>query len=111
MQGSETTNVRTEEAIGPYLSAQQLAALTPWSVRAIEKMVARGLLLRGVHYFQPFGRRSQRIFKWAAIKELIESGGSAPLPRSMIGNPPVVGRMNGQIDVEKATAELQRLLG
>ena len=39
---------------------------------AIEKMVTRGVLKRDVHYFQPFGRRTQLIFKWNAIVTLIE---------------------------------------
>src|SRR5262249_23455117 len=39
----------------PYLYAEDLAKLTPWSLRSIEKMVARGTLKRGVHWFQPAG--------------------------------------------------------
>jgi hypothetical protein len=88
------------------VGAEQLAARTPWTVDAIAKMVQRGVLKRGVHYFQPFGRRSQMIFKWSAVVALIERG-SIPAGR---------GEAAGAIsprktDVETATAELQRLLG
>ena len=55
-----------------YLSAVQLAALTPWSVEAINKKVRRGELVRGKHYFQPNGPGSQLVFKWSAIVALIE---------------------------------------
>lgn len=60
-----------------YLSAEQLAALTPWTVEAIRRMVSRGILRRGIDYFQPFGSRTQLLFKWRAIRRLIE-GDHAP---------------------------------
>jgi hypothetical protein len=98
--------------IPPYLSAEQLSAVTPWSVDAIEKMVARGALVKGVHFFQPFGRRSQRIFKWSAIRALIEGGNGAAAAPPVIHEAPVLAAAQsfGRIDVEKATADLQRLL-
>jgi hypothetical protein len=67
------TNV-PREAAPPraYLSAEQLAQHAPWSVDAIEKMIQRGELLRGVHWFQPKGPGTQRIFKWSAIAAWIE---------------------------------------
>jgi hypothetical protein len=55
-----------------YLSAEQLAQQTPWSVDALEKMIQRGELRRGVHWFQPKGPGTQRIFKWSAIAAWIE---------------------------------------
>ena len=55
-----------------YLSADQLAQQTPWSVDALEKMIQRGELRRGVHWFQPRGPGTQRIFKWSAIAAWIE---------------------------------------
>jgi hypothetical protein len=57
-----------------YVSAEQLAALTPWSIDAIERMVRRGELTIGEHYFQPKGPRTQRVFKWSAIVAWIEKG-------------------------------------
>jgi len=57
-----------------YLSADQLALQTPWSVDALEKMIQRGELRRGVHWFQPKGPGTQRIFKWSAIAAWIERG-------------------------------------
>ena len=88
-----------------YLSIEQFAALGPWSVDAIEKMIRRGVLRRDVHYFQPFGPRTRRIFKWSAIVTLIEgrnglvdTQGVAPASRGTV------------LDVETATADLHRLL-
>jgi hypothetical protein len=66
-----------------YLTAEQLAALTPWSLAAINAMVRRGQLVRGVHWFQPAGHRGLRIFKWEAITAYIEGGSAeaaAPAP-------------------------------
>ena len=88
----------------PYLYADELAALTPWSVEAIRKKVQRGELRRGVHYFQE-QHRERLIFKWAAIVEAIERG---PESRTDARVPHVNGKV---IDVEKATAGLRRLLG
>jgi hypothetical protein len=68
-------------------------------------MVQRRLLHRDVHYFQPFGQRTQLVFKWSAIVALIEG-------RSANGDDREDGRVveRGALDVEKATAELGRLL-
>jgi hypothetical protein len=56
----------------PYVSSAQLAQLTPWTPEAIDKLVARGQLVQGVHWFQPAGPRSTRVFKWDAICAYIE---------------------------------------
>jgi hypothetical protein len=95
------------------LSAEQLAAVTPWTPDAIDKMVSRGVLVMGVHFFQPFGRRSQRIFKWAVIQQLIEGGVAPAVPQRVIQGTPVRAPVQKvlRIDVEKATTDLQRLLG
>jgi hypothetical protein len=87
-----------------YLSIEQLAAVGPWSVDAIEKMVKRGLLHRGVHFFQPFGPRSRRIFKWSAIVTLIEG------TDGLIDASGVIPSGGEVLDVEAATASLHRLL-
>jgi len=95
-------------AARPYMSATQLAAVTPWTVNAIRKMVARRLLKRGVHYFQPLGRRREVVFKWSAIVGMIEQqpgvmeeadSGATLRPRRAVG-----------MDVEQATASFERLL-
>ena len=87
-----------------YLSAEQLAQVTPWSADAIEKMVRRGTFQLGVHYFQPHGRGTKLIFKWSAIVMLIESGTGAD---TSAGRSRERGKV---IDVEKATTGLRRLL-
>ena len=120
-----------------YLNISQLAELTPWSVSGIEKMVSRGVLVRDVHYFQPFGHRTQLIFKWSAIVALMEGptrkpaaataqvlrlSGTLGVEQASAG-PHGLARGNhdthrddvierrGQLDVQKATSELNRLLG
>jgi hypothetical protein len=89
-----------------YLSVEQLAAITPWSEEAIRRMVSRGVLKKGVHYFQPLGARSRLVFKWSAIVQLIEG---APEAQHLAAakNADAGG---GELDVEGATAELYRLL-
>jgi hypothetical protein len=117
IQGEHQTGPEDVVTPRPYLSAEQLAALTPWTLDAIEKLIKRGVLVRGVHYFQPLGRRTKLIFKWEAVTALIEG---LPVPST---EPTVVDEARTQqprlvsvrakrtIDVEKATTDLQRMLG
>ena len=108
--GGASTSL-AQEIPGPsvreYLSADQLAEVTPWSISAIEKMVSRGVLRRDVHYFQPFGRRTQLVFKWSAVVALIEGVHS----KSDDTDSEHVVEGRGKLDVEKAKAGLGRLLG
>jgi hypothetical protein len=83
------------------MNAEQLTAVTPWSRKAIEHLVERGVLVRGVHYFQPQGPRTPLIFKWSAIVTFIEGAGDAAHSTATPG---------GNLDVEAATAALERLL-
>lgn len=87
-------------SIREYLSADQLAEVTPWSISAIEKMVTRGILQRDVHYFQPFGRRTQLVFKWGAIVAMIEGDRTKSDDTHSLH---VVER-RGKIDVEQLMA-------
>lgn len=95
----------------PYLSAEELAQRTPWSTDAIEKMIARGVLVRGVHFFQLGGRRGRLIFKWDAIVALIEGRRIRMTPTDVVEteNRHEVEAKQG-LNVEAATTELQRLL-
>lgn len=93
----------------PYLYIEELAELTPWSVQAINTKVRRGELRRNVHYFQD-QRRGRLIFKWDAIVQAIEGAAlravaSEEVPRD--SEPIPRGKA---MDIEKAKAELQRLL-
>jgi hypothetical protein len=97
--------VRVSSLGREYLSIEQLAAIGPWSVDAIEKMIRRGILRREIHYFQPFGPRTRLIFKWSAIVTLIEGRGS------LVDTCGVALAAKGEVlDVETATAGLHRLL-
>lgn len=55
-----------------YLYISQLAEVSPWSAAAIRKMMSRGVLRQGEHYFKPGGRNARPIFSWAAIERFIE---------------------------------------
>ena len=92
----------------PYLSIDELAAVTPWTADAIQKMLKRGVLKRGIHYFQPFGRRTQLIFKWSAIVMLIEGSVTPSKVRENARLQTAITRR--MIDVEKAETGVQRLL-
>jgi hypothetical protein len=83
----------------PYLNPEQLAAVTPWSRKAIAHMVEKGVLVRSVHYFQPHGPRTQLIFKWSAIVQFIEGRADSRASDD-----------KGHLDVEATTAALERLL-
>ena len=56
-------------AAKPYLCAEELAELTPFTEEAIRTMVKRKELMEGIHYFR-VGRRI--VFKWLAVVEFIE---------------------------------------
>jgi hypothetical protein len=53
--------------VKPYLSIEELAALTPWTPLAIRSKMKRGVFLENVHFFR-LGRRV--FFKWSAVVEL-----------------------------------------
>lgn len=115
--GSNLKSAPSPVPVRLYLSAEQLAQLTPWSTEAIEKMIQRGALRLGLHFFQPSGRRGQRIFRWDRIVELIE-GRSAPVGMAVVVNErgcgqqvPQAAESKGILDVEEASTALQRLLG
>lgn len=96
--------------VKPYLYVEELAELTPWSVEAINTKVKRGELRQGVHYFQEQGR-ARRIFKWAAIVEAIEKRGVTPATAASDARSEAAPAPRRRaIDLEKAKAELQRLL-
>lgn len=86
-----------------YLSAEQLSELTLWTVDAIHKLVQRGILKKGVHYFQPGGRRSRLIFKWDAIVSFVEGSVAEPAPVELKAERLV-------LDVAKAETGILRLL-
>ena len=93
------------ESSREYLYVEDLAALTPWTGDALDRLIQRGTLKAGVHFFQPTGPRGRRIFKWSAIVHLIEGA-------ALEGVPVVRTRKGKQgFDVEKAEERLRRLLG
>jgi len=85
----------------PYMSIEQLAAVTPWTSEAIRRMVSRGRLQKGVHYFQ-LRARGQLVFKWEAIVALIE--------REAVPAAPAAAAEGDPCDIEAITATLRRVL-
>lgn len=106
----------TPSQVREYLTAEQLAEVAPWSVDAIDHMIRRGRLQLGVHYFQPFGRRSERLFKWAAIVALIEGEQTVPQVVTDVVDAPRGRNLRrarqptAVLHVETAQTNLQRLL-
>ena len=110
---SPTSAAATVPDARMYLSTEQLTARTPWSVEAIDKMIQRSVLVKGIHFFQ-LRPRSQRLFKWTAIVELIE-GRAVPISEEPVVDGtqpkwPASRSARPMINVEKATTNLQRLL-
>ena len=100
--------------VRPYLSAEQLCELTPWTLDALQKLIHRGALKLGVHYFQPQGKRTRLVFKWSAIVAHLEGLPVHSEAEPVIDAPqaPTLKAVPTRrtIDVEKATTDLQRLL-
>ena len=71
----------------PYVSVEELCALTPFSTQAIRMHVHRRELREGFHFFR-VGRRL--VFKWSAICDWIEGrtpvadATPAPLPTDIV---------------------------
>src|SRR6266478_2521843 len=112
---TRSEGVATPAAASQYLSSLEVCQRTPWSVDAVQKMIHRGVLRRGIHFFQPAGRRTRLFFSWPALRALIEGQAIPPGPEPVLveqrpaknqAAPP--RRMI--IDVQKATTDLQRLL-
>jgi hypothetical protein len=98
--------------IREYVTADQLAELTPWSVEAIKAMVRRGILVVDVHYFQPQGRGTRLIFKWSAVRAYIEAREQDGEGRRVVTAGHEIQRTIGRvIDVQQAMQQAQRLLG
>lgn len=68
---------------GEFLTAEQLAEVSPWTEGAIDRMRSRGRFKKGVHWFQFGGPRSQILYHWPAIKRLI-TGEPEPAPAGTV---------------------------
>jgi hypothetical protein len=82
-------------AIREYLSAEQLAKVTPWSISAIEKMVSRGILKRDVHCPGNHGSAGKRLSghtrsaNRSLRQALVESARGAVRKRQLLSRRPV----------------------
>ncbi len=52
-----------------YLDLNQLRQRIPYSKTVIEELIAKGVLLDGVHFRRPTGSGGKRIFFWSAIEK------------------------------------------
>lgn len=50
-----------------FLTTEQLAALIHYDPRTIRDQLKDSVLIEGIHYFRPFGRR-KLLFLWEAIE-------------------------------------------
>jgi len=77
-----------------YFSTRELAERGPYTEDAIRRMVSRGTLRRGVHWFQPGGRKGRIVFDIEAIDAFIRK---APDTAPRLSTPPTVVRLaNGR---------------
>ena len=55
-----------------YLDTKSLTERLPFSKRKIEDMIAKGILIEGVHFTRPSGPRDKRVFFWSAIEKFLK---------------------------------------
>jgi hypothetical protein len=69
-----------------YLTTEALAARIHYDPRTIRNRLKDSVLLEGVHYVRPFGRR-KILFIWEAIERDMRkiASGSGPIPLSRGG--------------------------
>lgn len=57
-----------------YLTAKELAERIKYKPTVINNMLKDSVLIEGVHYIRPFGRRKV-LYLWEAIEQAMLSGG------------------------------------
>ncbi len=55
-----------------YLDLNQLMRRIPFGKTVIEELIAKGVLIEGVHFRRPTGRGGKRIFFWSAIEKWLK---------------------------------------
>jgi hypothetical protein len=58
-----------------YLTAQELSQRIKYKPLVINNMLKDSVLLEGVHYIRPFGRRKV-LYLWEAVERSMREGGS-----------------------------------
>jgi len=58
-----------------YLTTEELAGRIKYDCRTIRQQLKDSVLLEGVHYIKPFGRR-KILFVWEAVEETMLNGGA-----------------------------------
>ncbi len=63
-----------------FLTTEELSQKIKYDARTIREQLKDAVLLEGVHYVRPFGRR-KILFVWEAIeRDLFNASGFAPVP-------------------------------
>ena len=58
-----------------YLTTEELSERIKYDCRTIRQQLKDSVLLEGVHYIKPFGRR-KILFVWEAVEETMLNGGA-----------------------------------
>ena len=68
MQDLKTHEQRTLGASHTYLTTEQLSSKIQYEARTIRNVLKDSVLLEGIHYIRPFGRR-KILFIWEKVEE------------------------------------------
>ncbi len=63
-----------------YLTAKELAERIKYKPNVINNCLKDSVLLEGVHYLRPFGRRKV-LYIWEAVEQVMRSGGAASISK------------------------------
>jgi len=63
-----------QQASSTYLTARELAERIKYKPNVINNMLKDSVLLEGVHYVRPFGRRKV-LYLWEAVEHAMLEGG------------------------------------
>ena len=58
--------------ISEYLDLKQLTKSIPFSKSLIEELIAKGILVEGIHFRRPTGPGGKRVFFWSAIEKWLK---------------------------------------
>ena len=65
----------TQQAGATYLTARELAERIKYKPNVINNMLKDSVLIEGIHYVRPFGRRKV-LYLWEAVEQTMLAGGA-----------------------------------
>lgn len=66
----------TAQALKTYLTAKELAHRIKYQPNVINNMLKDSVLIEGIHYIRPFGRRKV-LYVWEAVEKTMNEQGQA----------------------------------